>query len=155
MSERPTRMLRNGRAEDPVFEPAEKLFRRYRLEHFLDGKFSNMGLSFDHSLSFNREKYSEPTDVLFSDIDSDNDKFVSWGVLSLRVQDVPVFCPVERPECHIYPVHAPLENNFAHSELFCERLSAPGRYQQPPPAMRKLVRAILSQSITVEIEAEV
>ena len=138
MSERPARMLRNGRAEDPMFEPSEKLFRRYRLEHFLNGKFSNMGLSFANPPSFNREKYSEPSDLLFPDLDSGTDQFVDWGVLSLRVQDVPVLFPVERPECHFYPAHAPLDNNFAHSELFCELLSMPGRYQHPPPAMRKL-----------------
>ena len=131
MRERPARMWRNGRAEDPVFEPAEKLFRRYRLEHCPDGKFCNMGLSFDRPLSFNREKYSEPADTLFSDADADTNKFANWGVLSLQVQHLPAFFPVDCPECHFYPVHAPLENNFAHSDVLCERLSAPGKYQAP------------------------
>lgn len=154
MSDRPTRMWRNGRATDPVFEPGEKLFRRYRLEHLLDGKFSNMGLSFDQPLSFNREKYSEPSDVLFSDVDPDSGMFARWGVLSLRVRDIPSLFPVERPERHFYPVHAPLELNYAHSDVFCETPSTPGVYQVPPPAIRKLVRAILSQNVRVEIQAE-
>jgi len=60
-------MKRAGRPEDPVFADVEKLFRRYKSEHIIEGSFTGVGLSFKNAPSLNREKYSEPQDVLFSE----------------------------------------------------------------------------------------
>jgi hypothetical protein len=150
MGERPARMMRNGREEDTVFEPAEKLFRRYNREHFINGKFSNMGLSFTGPPSVNRQKYGEASDVIFSE----TDEFAKWGVLSFRVQHVSVALPCDRPEYTFFPKHVPLENNYAHSEVYCVAVSALGAYVEPRPAVRKLFRAALSQRVVIEVEAE-
>jgi hypothetical protein len=149
--ERPARLRRNGRAEDPAFEAAEKLFRRYKRDQFVGGKFSNMGLSLKDPPSVNRQKYSEPSDVIFSEAS----EFEKWGVLSFQVQHLPRSLPPEAPAHVFSPRHVPLENNYAHSEVHCDRVSPTGAYVEPPPAIRKLFRATLSQRVVIEIEARI
>jgi hypothetical protein len=144
-------MKRSGRDKDPVFEPAEKLFRRYKREHFIGGQFSNMGLSFREPSSVNREKYSEPSDVVFSE----TDEFAGWGVLSFLVHHLPAAFPPEHPEHIFFPDHAPLENNYAHTLVQCDRLPPTGAHVEPRPQIRKLFRATLSQRMRIEIEARV
>src|ERR1700678_2831026 len=101
---RPRRMRRKGRAEDPTFEPVEKLFRRYKREHIVGGAFSGVGLSFKTAPSLNREKYSQPQDVLFSEAD----EFADWGVVSLQVQHIPASVPSDHPLYNLFPKHVPL-----------------------------------------------
>ena len=149
--ERPDRMKRNGRAPDFEFQPTEKLFRRYKSEHFIGGRFSNMGLSFTNPPSVNREKYRQPSDAIFSEAD----EFSNWGVLSFQAQHLPSAFPPERPEYSFSPHHVPLENNYAHSEVRCDSIPPSGAYREPQPAIRKLFRTTLSQRITIEIEARI
>lgn len=141
-------MKRRGRPEDPTFEPAEKLFRRYKRGHFVGGSFSGVGLSFKEAPSLNREKYSRPHDVLFSEAD----EFADWGVVSLRVRDIPPSMPSEHPLYNLFPEHVPLEDNYSHTEIHCVGIPSTG-YVEPTPAVRKLVRAALGQRIIIEIEA--
>lgn len=150
MPERPARMRRNGRAQDSVFEPAEKLFRRYMRGHFVGGKFSGLGLSLANPPSTNREKYSEPADVIFSE----TNEWAYWGVLSFQVQHLPAAFPADAPEFSFMPTHVPLEDNYAHSEVHCDSIPPSGGYREPRPEIRKLFRTQLSQRITVEIEAQ-
>ncbi len=149
--ERPDRMKRNGRQEDIVFEPAEKLYRRYQRVHFIGGLFSGMGLSFKNPPSVNREKYSEALDVVFSE----TDEWSKWGVLSFLVQQIPNALPAENPEYSFFPKHRPLENNYSHSEVHCSSWPANGAYVEPKPAIRKLFRATLSQKIIVEVQSQI
>jgi hypothetical protein len=144
-------MKRNGRLEDAVFQPSEKLFRRYKGEHFIGGKFTNMGLSFKHPPSVNRQKYSESSDVIFSE----TDEFAQWGVLSFQVQHLPATFPSGQPEYSFFPKHVPLEDNYAHSEIYCDCVPASGSYVEPRSEIRKLFRATLSQRVVVEIETEI
>jgi hypothetical protein len=141
-------MRRKGRAEDPTFEPVEKLFRRYKREHVVGGAFSGVGLSFKTAPSLNREKYSQPQDVLFSEAD----EFVDWGVVSLQVQHIPVSVPNDHPLYNLFPKHAPLEDNYSHTEIQCVGIPPTG-YVEPNPAVRKLLRAVLGQRIIIEIDA--
>jgi|SRR5450755_3611733 hypothetical protein len=142
-------MKRNGRPEDPVFEGSEKLFRRYKSEHIVNGSFTGVGLSFKNPPSVNRNKYSEPQDVLFSE----TDEFANWGVVSLRVREIPSSLPLDNPRYKVSSKHTPLEDNYAHSELHCEGIEAAG-YLEPAPGVRKILRATLGQRIRVEIEAK-
>jgi hypothetical protein len=144
-------MSRNGRGIDPVFGPTEKLFRRYKQDHFVGGQFSNMGFSFKNPPSVNRAKYSKAPDVVFSEAD----EWAKWGVLSFQVQHLPVSSPPDRPEYSFLLAHIPQEINYSHSEVNCDRIPASGTYVEPRQAVRKLVRTALSQRITVEIEAEI
>lgn len=143
-------MRRNGRAEDPVFNGSEKLFRRYKSEHIVDGTFTGVGLSFKNPPSVNREKYSLAEDVLFSE----SDEFRDWGVVSLRVEDIPHTMPAEKPRYQISPNHVPLEDNYAHSEIRCEGIPPKG-YVEPSPGIRKILRATLGQRTKIEIESRI
>jgi hypothetical protein len=143
-------MRRNGRPEDLVFEGTEKLFRRYRTEHIVSGSFTGVGLSFKNAPSVNREKYSQVTDVLFSET---ND-FESWGVLSLQAQQIPSPVPPENPRYTLGPKHSPLEDNYAHSEIHCESIPPIG-YVEPAPPVRKMLRATLGQRFCIEIQSRV
>ena len=145
-------MKRNGREKDPVFAPTEKLFRRYKRDHLVGSHFSGVGLSFKNPPSVNRAKYSEAADVVFDEAD----EWENWGVLSFQVQDIPDAFPPDRPEYDLSPDHAPLENNYSHSQIHCNTArSSPRKYVEPRPQVRKLLRAAISQRITVEIEAQV
>jgi hypothetical protein len=148
---RPAHLRRNGRAIDPHFLPGEKLFRRIKQEHFVDGNFSPLSISFDNPPSLNRSKYSHPTDVLFSE----QDEFLGWGVISFPVHQIPRAYPQHSPMYTFTPTHAPLENNYSHSEIFCDRIPATGAYTEPQQGIRKLMRAELSQIAQIEIRAKV
>jgi hypothetical protein len=142
-------MRRKGRSEDQSFDAREKLFRRYARAHYMNGQFSNTGFAFTSPHSVNRQKYSEPTDALFSEAD----EFAQWGVLSFKVVDLPTLFPPDDPRYSFFPKHAPLEDNYAHSEVWCDSLPPTGRYVKPSKGTRKLFRAVLSQRVVVEIVA--
>lgn len=80
---------------------------------------------------------------------------MDWGVLSFRTVDIPAFLLPEAPTHSFFPKHVPLRDNYAHSELWCDRIPATGEYQQPSKRVKKLCRAILSQRVVVEIVAAV
>jgi hypothetical protein len=149
--ERPDRMKRNGRAEDQIFDANEKLFRRYTRAHYVNGQFSNTGFAFNSPQSVNRQKYSELADALFSETDD----FANWGVLSFKVGDLPVLFPPDAPRYSFYPRHVPMEDNYAHSEVWCDSIPATGGYVKPSSGTRKLFRTVLSQRVVVEIVAAV
>ena len=151
--ERPDRMHRRDRAEDPAFGSDELLYRRYLQAHWIGGCFSPLGFSFsEHSgQSVNRQKYSEPEDVQFFENGTfDND----WGVLEFAVRDIPPILPEDGAASFVFfPKHIPEELNFAHSEVWCDREERTGGYVRPSKTVRKLLRAKLSQRVLVRIEA--
>jgi len=148
--ERPERMRRRGRLEDQEFSATERLFRRYTRSHYINGQFSNTGFNFDRQ-SVNREKYSEPGDVLFDEADL----YEGCGVLSFRTQDLPISFPPEHPQLSFSPKHVPMEDNYAHSEVWCDKIPATGEYVTPSKSLRKLFRTILSQRVVIEIVATI
>lgn len=145
------RLQRRGRVEDPEFAATERLFRRYKGEHFVHGQFANMGLPFRTPPSVNREKYSVPDDVLISK----SDEFMGWGVLSFSAGDVPPSFPPELPTYTFFPQHKPMDDNYGHSEVHCDTLPMTGGYVEPGAKVRKLVRTFLSQRIQIEIVASI
>ena len=147
MPELPERLKRNGRADDQSFDPPERLFRRYRSDDFFEGQFSPVGLSFSSPQSVNREKYSEPQDVLWSE----SDRFKDWGVLAFAVSDIPTAFPLEQPAYTFSPKHTPEENNYSHTEVWCDSLLPSGSYKKPNSQVRKLFRAFLSQRVRIVI----
>lgn len=151
MPELPERLRRNGRVADQEFTQAEKLFRRYLKNHLVNGQFSGIGLSFDDPPSLNREKYSECRDVLISpEIDF---AAQGYGVLSLRVHDATMALPADQPMYSFQPRHVPIDENFAHSEIWCDRVEPTGNHVIPNKGTRKLARTVLGQKAIVEIEA--
>jgi hypothetical protein len=149
--ELPERLKRNGRAADQEFAAAEKLFRRYTKLHYVDGQFTGIGLNLESPPSTNREKYSEPADVLFSP----TNQYAGWGVLSLAVQDITITLPTDQARYSFSPKHMPLEDNYAHAEIWCDLTEPTGQHVEPSPGVRKLFRTIIGQRATREIEATV
>lgn len=149
-------MYCRDRAQDPDFGPDELLFRRYLREHWIEGCFTSAGFHFerDSGQSVNREKYSEPEDLLFVN-DEDDQYDDSWGVLEFLVSDIPPRLPDDGsvPAFMFFPRHVPKERNFAHSEIWCDREERTGRYIRPSPTVRKLLRTKLSQRVSIRIEA--
>jgi hypothetical protein len=142
-------MRRNGRLVDQDFQPREKLFRRYAVDHLIGGTFSPIGLSFDTPPSVNREKFSEPSDVLFSE----TNEFGNWGVWSVKTGDLLSAFPENEPTFSFYPKHTPMEDNYSHSEIWSEQVPPTGLYAKPSKSVRKLFRTFLSQRIVIEIVA--
>ena len=147
--ERPDRMYRRGRAEDSEFRPEELLFRRYMKEHWVEGQFTPAGFKFPKQ-SVNREKYSEPEDVLFAEEAS----FEGWGVLQFSVSDIPPRLFANEVLAFIFfPKHVPEEDNYAHSEIWCDQEERTGEYVEPSKKFKKLFRSKLSQRVSIRIEA--
>jgi hypothetical protein len=64
-------------------------------------------------LSCNREKYSEPEDVLWPD-------FLDWLILEFFVRDVPSTVPPKYPSAEAFAFrveHDPQPENYAHTEV--------------------------------------
>jgi hypothetical protein len=146
--DRPARMVRNGRPEDPIFNAEEILFRRYAKEHFEGDKI--VAAFFNFPPSFNRQKYSEPEDVIFSD----DGQFDGWGVLEYRVDQATLGLEHQSGAFSFFPRHVPEETNYSHTEVRCKALSDGEREVFPSQSIRKLYRTRLSQQIpTVRILA--
>ncbi len=142
-------MRRHGRPVDQDFYYSEKLFRRYAADHLIGGKISPVGLPFNTPPSVNREKFSESRDVLFSE----TSEFANWGVWSIKVGDLPSAFPETEPAFSFFPQHAPMEDNYGHSEIWSDQIPPTGSYSKPSKSIRKLFRTFLCQRIVVEIVA--
>jgi hypothetical protein len=146
-------MYRHGRAEDPDFSPNELLYRRYVQQHWIDGRFAPEGFRFSENSgqSVNRQKYSEPDDVLFLNDGTYDDDL---GILEFAVRDIPVRLPEnDSPAFVFFPKHVPEELNFGHSEVWCDKEERTGRYVEPNKVVKKLLRTKISQRVFIRIPA--
>lgn len=150
MADIPERLKRAGRPEDPEFLPEERLFRRYRRQDYIENQFSGLGFAFPRQ-SVNREKYSGPADVLFSPTGA----FEGWGVVYFRVRDLPTDFPPDTRHYTFFMKHVPEENMYPHSEVWCDRMARSGEYVEPSSGVKKLFRALLSQRVVIEIQANI
>jgi len=149
--ERPDRMFRRGRPEDQEFGREEFLYRRYLSDHWIDGHFSDLGFKFPRQ-SLNRQKYSEPEDVLLSD---EGTNYEGYGVLEFLVCDIPPALQAPGTRVFVFfPKHVPRELNYAHSELWCDTEHRTGDYIEPRSSIiKKLLRTKLSQHVSIRIPA--
>lgn len=129
MSETPDRLQRRGRPADPDFTSEERLFRRVPRSDFIDedGFVTPAGVPLP-DLSTNREKYSEPGDVLIGHEEA-------VAVAAAKVGDI----PNEIDEYEFRPVHHPETDNYAHTEV---RAFLDGQHfkDKPPKWVRKAFR---------------
>jgi hypothetical protein len=145
----PGHMLRNGRGEDQVFSQDELLYRRCISDHLHDNRIVDASFNFPGT-SVNRSKYSQPEDALLSD----DGQFAGCGVLEFAVESIPA--QIEDGEgvrfvC--FPKHVPQDDNYSHSEIWCEREEHRGVLANPSSATKKKFRAMLSQHVRVRIPA--
>jgi len=117
MADLPERLLRNGRPVDPVFDLAEQLYHRCTAGSTLEdpqqpGLFRLKPSSLRcPDFSVNRQKYSQPEDVLLP-------SYQEMGVAAFAVGDVPSSIISPGGVVLEFRVeHVPLEENYAHAEV--------------------------------------
>jgi hypothetical protein len=142
-------MLRHGRTEDPNFSPSELMYRRYVLDDFEGENFKPARFSFPPSL--NRERYSEPEDVVFSE----TGQFDEHGVLECEVEKLSLAVRDDREMDYSFvPVHRPEDSNYSHSEIWADCTQTQVRTDSPPRIARKKYRTIISKLVRVRIAAK-
>ena len=141
---------RNGDLEDPIFLDGEKLFRRYKKEHYINRQLLPAAFQFPRQ-SFNREKYSSPDDVLHRDC-CNGRAVEGWGVLECSSTDLPT--PLDGPDGRKYefvPMHRPCDCCYAHSKIWCGL--AGQIVDAPSPKVKETFRVLLAQKMNIRIEA--
>jgi hypothetical protein len=131
-----------GQAPDPEFEASERLFRRLHPDHLVSGFLIDAFLPFP-AFSVNREKYSHPEDVV-----RDHPHF---GIAAFSVGDIPERLDSEGQIFRFGVEHAPLPDNYAHSEVYSHLDGVPAK---PPRIVRKRFRDLLRRRTVVLKEPE-
>jgi hypothetical protein len=146
--ERPARMMRNGRDEDQQFDPNEWMYRRYLEDDFDGGYFRPVRFRFPPSL--NRQRYSEPEDVIFSETGA----FDEHGVLECNVAQLSLRLVDDREfEYSFLPVHRPEDNNYSHSEMWADCAQTGKRDAEPSQVAKKKFRTIASELFQIRIKS--
>jgi hypothetical protein len=141
-------MYRSGRPVDMNFDDNENLYNRFRKEYLAEGKFLPTGIKFP-DWSVNREKYSEPEDVLIPD-------FHEWGIAQFKVGDVPDTLPSPGDIKFDFKVeHDPVEDNYSHSEVRSYKNGQHTRKIEVNRTVKKTFRQILSEKIVIVKEPNI
>jgi hypothetical protein len=136
-------MYRRDRPVVPVFDPNEQLYLRYRREHWVDGQLLPAGLRFPKT-SVNRSRFSEPEDALFSEVG----KYNGLGVVRFGVSEIPPrIAQPQGPAYVFFVAHAPLEENYSHSEIWSDHQPRTGEYKEPSKTAKLLFRIGLCRTI--------
>lgn len=145
------RLNRRGRAADTDFTPTEQLYRRCPVTELdpadPERLFPNL-ISFYPDWSVNRQKFSEPEDVLYPD-------YLGWGVAAFQVKDIPSPMKTEGNVAYHWDVqHQPSEENYSHTEIWTYKhgthLANPKAETDPKPpdlpkTIKKYFRTVLSE----------
>jgi hypothetical protein len=141
-------MLRNGRAEDQEFSSTERMYRRYVQDDFEGESFKPARFRFPPSL--NRERYSHPEDVIFSE----DGEFDGCGILECTVGELSIRIADDRyVEYQFVPVHMPEENNYSHSEIWADCIQTQVRTDEPSKIAKKKYRTAISKLLRVRTPA--
>jgi hypothetical protein len=157
-SDRPRRMYRRGRPVVPVFRPTEKLYCRFRKQDIVGGVLLPPALKFPKGKdntghSVNRSRFSTARDALWGK----TTRHEGLGVFQFPVSCLPavLICRDTKRQFTFFPRHVPLENNYAHSEIWCDHHPPQGgQYVLPTALVKKELKAAISRSHTVVIPAQ-
>jgi len=139
---RPERMYRNNRHIDPSFDENENLYNRFKQNYFKDGKFLPEGIRFP-DWSVNREKYSEPEDVLIPN-------YSDWGIIEFKVGAIPQSLESLGDVKFDFKVeHDPYDDNYSHSEVRTYKNGVHEKRIDLPKLVKKEFRQRLSEKIIV------
>ncbi len=110
----PERLKQNNRPAIQQFDPQERLFHRFNKLTQEGGHFYPASIGFPE-FSVNRERFSEPEDVLLPD-------FFNWGIAAFKKEDIPGAFVIgnENSNETVYDFivfHVPEEENYSHSEV--------------------------------------
>lgn len=141
----PDRLLRKGRVATQNFQPVEKLFLRFNKLLEENGYIYPSSIHFP-AFSVNREKFSEPNDVLLKN-------YLDWGIAAFKVEDIPDDTETEQnDDSHtVYSfkaVHCPEDFNYAHSEVHTERN---GSYKENIKIKSKIVKRYFKYTLSGRI----
>ncbi len=149
-----SRVHQNGRLEDPKFRPDEPLYHRFRKDLIVAGKVTPLEILPFRSgsgPSVNRGKYSEPCDVLEPDCCDGHDRS-QYRVLEFRVEDVPKQIEVNQQNgrnLRFCLKHVPHSTCFSHSEIRCYTEDESGVCIEPPPSVRRKLRAEVARRASI------
>jgi hypothetical protein len=106
-------MERRGRPVDNSFRDHHGLYYRCTKEDFEDdGRLNPSRIRCDNT-SVNWSKYSKPWDVIFD--------HPGFGIVRFLVKELPKELPKQPPKGanvrSFYPVHDPMDENYAHAEI--------------------------------------
>lgn len=151
-SQRPERMYQSGRDEDQYFKNDENLYRRCCPEDVIGDRLVVGAIKFP-DWSVNREKYSQPSDVLFPYFHD------CCGIATFKVEDVPSKLESNTGTLFRFQVvHCPEYDNYAHSEVRTFKGESDlksssdekfTRKLKPSRGIKKEFRTILSNKIIV------
>lgn len=142
----------DGRSAVDAFDPDEFLYRRYPMDHVLDGRVLPQTISFPRP-SFNRSKFSRPEDTLHIDCCGGKQLAPGWGVLEGKVSELRVSAESGDQRSFImHPKHVPEKACYAHSELWC---ACPPNLEdaKPSQAAKEKLRILLSRALRVRVSA--
>ena len=141
-SERPLRMFRNGRPDNPTFHEDERLYFRVKPANATNGQIELTEIRYP-DFSVNREKYGEPEDVVYG--------YSGFAIAYFLVKDVP---EAETPANSEFTydfvvVHCPEEKvgeeNFAHCEVRSRRNGVFNRELKLPKTVKSRYRQALAE----------
>ncbi len=142
----PERLWRENRSIDSNFDPNEKLYRRFPSHWF--NREQNRVLPPAFSLpncSVNREKYSQPQDVLLHRASCPTHNCLNWGVASFQVNDIPPHISSSEGNYNLGVVHDPCEYNYSHSEIRAYHHGQDNETTNIKNIIKKKFRTALSQ----------
>ena len=139
-------MYANGRSATSFADPLEPLYLRFGLEDFLGGQLVPAAVRVPGQ-SVNRGSLSEPEDVLFHD----EGRYDGLGVVEFQVQDIPPRIIAEQGSSAIFfMMHKPLQDNFSHSEIVCDRAEPLEGNHQASKSVKLKFRADLCKLIRTD-----
>lgn len=140
-TKRPERMFRNGRPNDQTFAGDEALYFRVLPAKAPNGKVELTQIRYP-DFSVNREKYSEPEDVVWG--------YEGFCIAHFQVKDVPESQVPEGSNVtyDFAVVHCPNEDigeeNFAHCEVRSQKNGVFDRKLKIPNTVKSIYRQALA-----------
>jgi hypothetical protein len=135
----PARLLCNGRPVDPDFSGTEKLYFRLPLLQLDEEQLDSLPTGKVPSLPFsvNREKYSNPNDVVLG--------YPDWGIAMIRVQDIPPSLSGFEFRVRHLPVDDDDANNYSHAEVKAFQDGKEVDHKNIPKSVKIAFRTVLSR----------
>ena len=153
-------MLRNGRPVDDKFRLFHRLYHRCVLEDVAGDRLIGARIAYKN-VSVNWSKHSRPWDVIFD--------YPKQGIARFFVCGLPLELPKELPppskknpnkpppvKLHSFrPEHVPLDDNFAHCEIWTFREGVKVEKPNLPELVKKEFRQIMSDRSFVILAPEI
>lgn len=146
-------MFRRGRPVVSLFRPDEQLYRRFAHRDTVNGELTPACLQFPKKNaqtghSVNRSAFSKPEDVLWVGIE----RLEGAGIFQFAVRSIPdeLSCAQTNNRYAFFPQHVPLDDNYAHTEIWCDHIPRQNAgYVLPNSLVKKEFRARLLKSAQI------